>query len=106
MTNEQLLNLLREAQDFVKDHPCCDINADLCSRIDAALAEPLDSTPPVLAWEADAVHGNTIATLDDQRWVGVGKGRWTGGWWWTAGGRADTEEEAKAKAVALVERIE
>lgn len=114
MTNADLLALLREARRNLKDVEIRNEdtgkweweNKDLRDRIDAALAESQDSAKPVVEWEANEFFGNQSADLPGERHVGIAKARRSKGWWWTAGGMAATEEEAKAKAVALAEHIE
>jgi hypothetical protein len=91
--------LLREARDQLVGVQGMGKVTQTIARIDAALAEPLDSTTPVVEWKADAFgteyvrRGNMLSmvtqTLD---------GNW--GWETRTEGYADTEAEAKSAAIA------
>lgn len=119
MTNAELLDLLRETRgtlrDFAENFDCdsdahkygttcraCDA-AKQRDRIDAALAEPLDSATPVVEWRPadqrvflDGVSLRVVLHTD---------GLWLWSVYWplshrTEQGRVATEEEAKSAAIA------
>ena len=105
MTNTELLDLLREAVEYIDPLACQIDETDLLDRIDAALAERQDSATEEVEWERglyawDATIGNTCLHI---------KATWDKGalheeqWNWRVErqGKCATEAEAKEAAIAV-----
>ena len=111
MTNAELLDLLREARKFVVDAERLWIEWDneqeeravvsMLARIDAALAEPLDSATPVVEWRNDGFGRSAVVGN-----AGLRAWAWKGVWAWScerhseSTGVAKSEDEAKSAAIA------
>jgi hypothetical protein len=108
MTNEELIDLLREARkhvDLTTGYFEVYNDNNLLSRIDSALAERQDSAKDVVEWTKGASEDDyTYAQLDSDTYVDVIQA--DGQWRWSAlreqgcGGYCATEAEAKSAAIA------
>jgi hypothetical protein len=112
MTNEKHdpWALLREAREFLGHGlPCATVCGEciVLARIDAALAEPLDSATPVVEWRLgdDCDEGFVYYEAYPDADTGLDVVRFKDGKWrWTMSreqqGYCDTLDEAKSAAIA------
>jgi hypothetical protein len=101
MTNEKLLDLLREARDQLVGAQGMGKATRTIARIDAALAERQDSATPVVKWEqrqGSYIHDDGVNELRVYLWGDQ--------WHWhtvveyRANGTCATESEARRAATA------
>ncbi len=99
MTHEELLDLLREAVEYIDPLACQIDETDLLERIDDALVERQDSATDVVEWRQHGlVEEEQIFDIRDGYGVVRNRGDdWS--WMVARRGRVATEAEAKAAAI-------
>lgn len=112
MTHAELLDLLREARDFmhqaaISRGPCpdcteCDLRDTIIAKADAALAAPeaeerVDSATPVVEWAKNPQTLEWYAKMSPF-FVEV---HYNNGWKWAVVSSGEAPSEAEAKAAAI-----
>jgi hypothetical protein len=107
MTNTELLDLLREAREWVscpyayrQTETCPCTACKTKARIDAALAERQDSAKDVVEWRLN-VFSNTLCAYVNGCILRISQGGPDVAWDTTRYGRCSTEAEAEAKSAAI-----